>query len=510
MPEPLAVERFATRSFLTFRLDQRLYALRAEEVAEVVIMPAIARVPLSPPALLGIANLRGSVVPIVSLRGLLGRTESALDSKAKVIVLNVGAPIAVVVDTTDGLVTVDADRIEEREAELSAEAGELLSGAFQVDAERGVARVLDIERLLNGALVQRARPQRRASGIVAPAKQEQSAANAEQFDMLVSFDVAGQEFALDLEAVQEVLPVHKSLTPMPRAEALVLGVTSLGERLLPLFSLRGLLGFPSSPDKGGREKVVVIEVAGAQVGLVADGARSVIAAKSSRIDPVPAILAARSKGEASIHAIYRAEGGSRLVSILKPEKLFREDMMQRLDQARGTNARQRPQEDAVQQVRDEELQFLVFRLGKDEFALPIATVDEVAQMPARMTRVPKTPKFLDGVTNLHGDVLPVVDLRRRFDMPAFERPQARRLLVLKTPQYRAGVLVDSVSDVLRIPANAVGPAPDLTEQTARLVRGVINLEDAGRIVLLLDPMELLTPAEQGRLRAFQKTGQADA
>jgi purine-binding chemotaxis protein CheW len=510
MRELEAVETSPTRRFLTFWLDQRLYALRAEDVAEVIAMPTIARVPQGPPALLGLGNLRGTVLPIVSLRGLLGRAEKALDAKAKAVVLDMGAPIAVVVDATEGLVTVDAARVEEREAELSAEPGELLTGAFQVDAERGVARVLDIERLLKGALAQRARPQLRASGTGATAKQAPSAANAEQFEMFVSFDVAGQEFALDLEAVREVLSAPESLTAVPRAEALVLGVTSFDDRLLPLFSLRGLLGFPLAPDKGAREKVVVMEIAGAQVGLVADGARSVIAAESSRIDPVPAALAARTKGESRIKAIYRGEGGSRLVSILTPEQLFREDMMQRLGQARESDARQRSQRDGAQQTREDELQFLVFRLGKDEFALPIDTVDEVAQMPSKITRVPKTPKFLEGVVNLHGNVLPVVDQRRRFDMPAYERPQARRLLVLRTSQYRAGVIVDSVSDVLRVPANAVEPAPDLTEQIARLVRGVINLEDADRMVLVLDPMELLTPAEQSALSALEKTGQADA
>ena len=59
-------------------------------------------------------------------------------------------------------------------------------------------------------------------------------------------------------------------------------------------------------------------------------------------------------------------------------------------------------------------QFLVFRLGAEEFGLPIAAVDEVAAAPEKITRLPKTPKFLEGVVNLRGDVLPVIDQRRRF------------------------------------------------------------------------------------------------
>jgi purine-binding chemotaxis protein CheW len=151
----------------------------------------------------------------------------------------------------------------------------------------------------------------------------------------------------------------------------------------------------------------------------------------------------------------------------------------------------------------QQLQFLAFRLGDDEFGLPIEAIDEVARLPEQITRVPKAPKFLEGVINLRGEVLPVVDQRRRFDMAASENPQARRLIVLRSERHRAGVIVDSVSEVLRCDADSIEEAPDLTGEATRLVRGVVNLAAQDRIVLLLDPAELLTRAERGLLDAFQ-------
>jgi purine-binding chemotaxis protein CheW len=155
-----------------------------------------------------------------------------------------------------------------------------------------------------------------------------------------------------------------------------------------------------------------------------------------------------------------------------------------------------------------ERQFLVFRLGDDEFGLPVESVDEVARVPEQITRLPKAPKFLEGVVNLRGEVLPVVDQRRRFDMPKLERTEGRRLIVVHTERHRAGLIVDSVSEVLRSSADAIEAAPDLTGDITRLVHGVINLEGQRRIVLLLDPAELLTRAERGLLDAFERKAKA--
>ena len=503
-----AAEGAGTLRFLTFRTDGRLYALRAEDVTEVIRVPPMARVPHSPPALLGIANLRGMVLPAVSLRGLLGIEGEAFAANARALVLQVGAPIALVVDAADSLETVAASSVETRQAELGAEAGERVTGAFHAGASRAVAKILDIKGLLDTAFAQRSRSDRQTKRSSGPSAVDYGAIAGVRADMLVTFEVAGQEFAFDLHAVQEILPAPSTLTALPRADAMVIGMTSLRETLLPLLSLRGLLGFPPAQVANTREKIVVLNVAGAQVGLVADRARSIVAADPSLVDPIPPVLATRAGGEAKIKAIYRGEAGRRLISILAPEQLFREDVMQRLGAGGGDRKAPMPETASTQGT---QRNFLVFRLGSDEFGLPIEAIDEVAQVPEQITRLPRTPKFLEGVVNLRGAVLPVIDQRRRFEMPAPEAMQGRRLVVVRTERHRAGLIVDSVSDVLRISADAVEPAPDLTEETARLVHGVINLEESGRMVLLLDPTELLTRAERGLLDAFEaETGRAKA
>ncbi len=492
---------------MTFRVGGTLYALPAEHVLEVIHIPAVARVPHSPPSLLGIANLRGTVLPLVSLRELLGADAGSTAAAAtKAIVLDAGTHLALAVESVDALVAVADDRIEVRESELSAAHGEQLRGAFRSESHDAVVKILDIKKLLGSAFTRQARAPRQLRGGRSGAGDSQPSAAVDASAMLVTFEVVGQEFALDLAAVQEILPAPAVVMAVPRAEAVVLGVTTVRDRLLPLLSLRGLLGFPPAAGSDGREKVVVMKINGAQVGLVADRARAILAASPSAIDAVPPVLAARAGGEARLKAIYRGEEGRRLVSILMPEQLFREDVMRRL----GHDAQHEATPATPMDSQQAEQIFLVFRLGDDEFALPIGAVDEVGEVPAQITRLPKTPKFLEGVVNLRGDVLPVVDQRRRVAMPAASETERRRLVVVRTELHRAGLIVDSVSDVLRVSGSAVEAPPALTDEIARLVRGVINLEQSQRIVLVLDPAELLTAAERGRLDAFQKASRANA
>jgi purine-binding chemotaxis protein CheW len=496
--EPVAAT--SSSRFLTFRLEAQLYALRSEDVTEVIRVPELARVPQGPAALLGLANLRGAIVPVAGLREMLGGKAVARSSSERAIVLDVGAPVALVVDSVANLEAVDATQIETRQKELSAEGAEKLLGAFSIGSEKRVAKILDIKGLLESAFSARARGKRQERTVAHRVRSKEERGHVGTTEVLVTFDVAGQEFALPLEVVQEILPAPAAITAIARSEAVVLGITSVRDSLLPLLSLRGLLGFSAAEVANEREKVVVMKVGNAQVGLVADRARAIIAADLDLVDPVPPVLAARTGGESRIRSVYRGEGGRRLISILSPEQLFREDVMKRVAGSPATHNAPDLQKDSLAGT---ELVFLVFRLGDDEFGLPIDTVVEVAHVPSHITRVPRTPKFLEGVVNLRGEVLPVVDQRRRFEMPKLENTAGRRLVVIRTEHHRAGLIVDSVSDVLRTDSENVEPPPELTEATSRLVRGVVNLEKNRRIVLLLDPTELLTRAEQGLLDTFQ-------
>jgi len=456
----------AKPAYLTFLVAGQAYALPAAEVAEIFILPGIARLPLSPAALLGMANLRGTAIPVASLRALLGHAPAPATGRA--ILLDGPAPVALAIDSIAALATPDT--VQTSQAELAAQPGAPLRGAFQ--AATGPTKILDIQAMLALAFAPRPAKTRQA----ALARTPTAATEAAQTLPLLSFTIAGQDYALPLSALREIIP----LPPGP-TESLI----KYQGGLLPVLALRALLGFPpQAPD--GCCKIIVTQVAGLAVGLAADRVREVLHAEPARIEPAPALLAARAGGESRIIAIYR--GAQRLVSILAPEKLFAEDVMHRL----GFAPAALPPAPATALAR-----YLVFHLGADAYGLPVAAVEEVAAVPATLTRLPKTPEFLAGVINLRGEVLPVIDQRRRFGLPECAGNPRRRLIVLRGAHHRAGMIVDAVSEVLSAPTDAISPAPALAGETTSLVEAVLNLE--GRIILLLNPDELLTRTEQNIL-----------
>jgi purine-binding chemotaxis protein CheW len=315
---------------------------------------------------------------------------------------------------------------------------------------------------------------------------------------LVSFEVASQDFALPLDHVHEVVALPTGIAVVPHTDAVMMGVMTLRGQLLPLVSLRGLLGLRGSAPDGARSRVVVAQVDEGRVGLVTDGMKEILRIPADVIDPVPAVLT-RGAAEAEIQGICRLDGGRRLVSVLSAERLFRDgSIAERIAPQTAENIEMGM--DDARQGADE--QFIVFQLGGEEYGLPIAAVDEVVRVPETLTRLPKAPAFIDGVMNLRGRVVPVIDQRRRFELKGEGERRRERVVVVTIDQMQAGFVVDGVSEVLRIPASQLRPRPEFGDDRSHVIDRIANIEVEGRMILLLDPRELLDRAEKDLLASM--------
>ena len=145
----------------------------------------------------------------------------------------------------------------------------------------------------------------------------------------------------------------------------------------------------------------------------------------------------------------------------------------------------------------ETMQVVSFKLGSEEYGVDIAQVQEINRMVA-VTHVPRAPQFMEGVINLRGQLIPIIDLRARFGMPRAEHTKNTRIVVTEIGAKRVGMVVDSVSEVLRLPADQIEDAPEMISGVdTEYIRGVGKIED--RLIILLDLARIISGAEKREL-----------
>lgn len=152
--------------------------------------------------------------------------------------------------------------------------------------------------------------------------------------------------------------------------------------------------------------------------------------------------------------------------------------------------------DGVREKPGQWLQLVSFQVGGEDFGLDILRVQEIIRVP-ELTRVPNSPAFVDGVINLRGKVIPVIGLRKRFGLEHLAADKQTRIVVVEVKDMVLGFMVDSVSQVLRIPADTVEPPPRLTKVEREYVSGVGKLDS--RLFILLDLDRLMSDPEERKL-----------
>lgn len=148
----------------------------------------------------------------------------------------------------------------------------------------------------------------------------------------------------------------------------------------------------------------------------------------------------------------------------------------------------------MQKKQDDELiQLVTFSIGEEEFGVDILKVQEIIRT-MEITKVPRAQDFVEGVINLRGKVIPIIDLRRRFGLPSKAHDKYTRIIVIEINNMIVGFVVDSVSEVLRIPAGTVEPPPAVVAgMDSEYISGVGKLHD--RLLILLDLDKLLSGAD---------------
>jgi len=155
------------------------------------------------------------------------------------------------------------------------------------------------------------------------------------------------------------------------------------------------------------------------------------------------------------------------------------------------------QKEMAGNISTSELQLVSFNIGSEEFGVDILKVQEINRM-VEITKVPQAPHYVEGVINLRGKVIPVIDLRKRFNLEVKEHDKDTRIVVVDINNNIMGMIVDAVSEVLRLPADTIEPPPELvTGVNSEYIKAVAKLED--RLLIFLDLTKVIDTEEMAAI-----------
>ena len=281
----------------------------------------------------------------------------------------------------------------------------------------------------------------------------------------------------------------------------VLGVICLRDQVLPLLDFIQLLRVEDADQIRQREMVILLNFGEAKLGIAVDGIQEIIRLREEDILPPPQTL---SENETSKFegVVVRPD---RMVSIIKVLNIIRGDDQQKIA-AMGTSLLSQQAEEA--QAVSHDLPLVVFRLGAEAFGLRLHEVREII-MVGMITPVPRAPSFIDGVLNLRGEVMPVIDLRDRFGLERQAATNLSRIVITPIGGVFTGLVVDAVDEVKTVDQRKLEDPPRVTSAGANTYIQKVARTDAG-VIFILDLQHLLTDVEGQQLETFQGKKRAES
>ena len=252
------------------------------------------------------------------------------------------------------------------------------------------------------------------------------------------------------------------------------------------------------------QRIIVVDAGGFILGLVVDHVNEVLNISKKLVDPPPQIASSGLE----LSGIAKLNDGSRLIMLLDIANLMRDRKLREI-QENSANGLQAAASAAREQRAGSgqelsELQLVTFLLGGEEYGVPISQIQEIDRL-SKITKVPKAARFVEGVTNLRGEVIPVLDTRKRFDLEVKAADDRTRIIIVELGGVKTGLVVDSVREVLSLSKKDIAPPPEAihTGVDQRFIFGIGKVDGGKRMIVLLDVEKILSKDEQSKLAEVQ-------
>ena len=480
---------FTERQLVTFLLGEDEFGADIMDVKEIIRVPDITRVPNAPDYVEGACNLRGNVLPIIDGRTRFNLERKKRDENSRVLVIDVGGKATgIIVDKVSEVMRVNTADIEEPPQIVKNVDSDYLKGVVKLENGNRLVMFLDVVKALSPGNMGKDRTDRQDGSLSKNSTMINNTGTEHiEEEHLVSFLLDKEEYAVGIMNVKEIIRTPQ-IVKVPNCEPYIEGVVSIRNKLLPIINLRTYFGMERL-DINDYTRILVVDMGNFTAGIMVDKVTEVLRVPTSIIQPPP-----RFSGQSGeqLKGVARLNNGKRMILMLEPSKLVSADEINGISGIDGTNKQGDEEKSMEKQLLDEE-QLVTFKIDSEEYGVKIANVQEINRMTG-ITKVPRTPHYIDGIVNLRGNVIPVLNLRKLFNLTDKQVTDATRIIIVDFNGKRTGIVVDSVSEVLRFEKKLIEEPPDVLSSgiDSDYVEGVGKLDGGKRMILILDIGKVLS------------------
>lgn len=480
---------FTERQLVTFLLGEDEFGADIMDVKEIIRVPDITRVPNAPSYVEGACNLRGNVLPIVDGRARFNLERKQKDENSRVLVIDVeGKAVGIIVDKVSEVMRVNTADIEEPPQIVKNIDSDYLNGVVKLDNGNRLIMLLDVVKALSVNSTQNHQGSGQSESLRKNgAMQNNAGTESIDEEQMVSFLLGKEEYAIGIMQVKEIIRAPQ-IVKVPNCEAYIEGVVSIRNNLLPIINLRTYFGMDYL-DVNDHTRILVVDMGSFTAGIMVDKVSEVLRVPANIIQPPPKFS---TQSGAQLKGVAKLNNGERIILMLEPSKLISSDEISGIGGTNGNYEEDAEKKSVERQLLDEE-QLVTFKIDSEEYGVKIANVQEINRM-TEVTKVPGAPPYIMGIVNLRGNVIPALDLRKLFKLPEKQVSDATRIIIVDYDGKKTGIVVDSVSEVLRFEKSLVEAPPEVLSSgiDSDYVEGVGKLNDGKRMILILDIGKVLS------------------
>jgi len=445
-------------TILQIRLADEYFGIDSDASNQILRVPVITSIPLTHSYLNGIVVLNGKIVPVLDLKMVLNiGSVDITKEESRVITLNIdGEEIAILVDEVIDAFNMDESNYEENISQESS-----IIGFYKQKDD--LVQIIEPSNIIQSDMIESFRPIEVDKLLDETEGEVLKENNTNRY---LFFKSQNEFFAVDIELVAELIFVPKEITPIVGSKSSNLGAITLRDEVIDVFDFNLLFGFDAVNLKSEEARLLILRDEEKKLAICVEDVQEIKDIDISKIDSLSTSL-----GDDKTESLYK--DGKNIVSIVSA--IYFRKIIDEFSVTTQKNEHTDEKKEENSNMRE----LAVFAIAKEEFAFDIESVQEIITYQ-EVTPLPESSEYIDGVINLRGSIVPVVNLPKKLDFKPNITDKSK-IVVCIIEDEKVGFLVDDVNDIMFIEDEFVSNS----KNPQALVKSTISLDDGKRVILEL-------------------------